>query len=393
MKHMAKGKFRAIGRVSLALALSLGLIMAVFMATPALASNPAPVWQSADQQTNSGTSASGSVAKPTNLAAGDLVILIVVTQNSNGNSNPGITPPANFTLIRSAHDTSSTRRPEVLAYWKIATASEPASYSFTVGHSNPQWKAIAGRVTGYDTNSPIGNSSGSTSGSSTVTSLAIAGITTSADNVLLVGAVAARGYSSSGPTNFVKPASMIGLWAMNGTGTGSSGQPGTGGGEEVFATAGATGTRTFTWTNSARAAGLMFEILPVAAVTQITGQTHEVNCATLAGVNVTLYQGAVAIANTVSDGTGNYTLAVPALGDYNVTASKAGFNSETQAISVTEAITYTLDFVGDHGLVPNAPDLSYVLACINLWQFGTPPCQLGLSKMLAVINAWEFPSD
>jgi hypothetical protein len=49
---------------------------------------------------------------------------------------------------------------------------------------------------------------------------------------------------------------------MNGSGTGSSGYPGTGGGKEIFATAGGTGTRTFTWTGGSRAAGLMFEILP-----------------------------------------------------------------------------------------------------------------------------------
>jgi hypothetical protein len=127
------------------------------------------------------------------------------------------------------------------------------------------------------------------------------------------------------------------------------------------------------------------------ALPKIAGETRAVNCTMLDGVNVTAYQGAVAIASTLSDGTGNYELAVPALGDYNVTASKAGFRSLTQPISVTELITYTLDFVADYGLIPNAPDLPYVLACINKWVAGTEPCKLNLPKVLAVINAWVFP--
>jgi hypothetical protein len=126
-------------------------------------------------------------------------------------------------------------------------------------------------------------------------------------------------------------------------------------------------------------------------VRNIVGETKAVNCTTLDNVTLTLYQGAVNMTSTVSGGTGNYTLAVPALGNYNVTASKAGFRDETQAISITELTTYTLDFAGDHGLIPDAPNLSYVLQCINLWKFGTPPCQLGMSKVLAVVNAWKNP--
>jgi hypothetical protein len=127
------------------------------------------------------------------------------------------------------------------------------------------------------------------------------------------------------------------------------------------------------------------------AVAQIVGETREVNCGILPGVNVTLYQGPIEIGSNVSDGDGNYTLAVPALGNYNVTASKDGFRDKTQAISIDQPTTYTLDFAGNYSLIPNAPDMSYVLACINKWKFGEPPCQLNMSTVLAVINAWKFP--
>jgi hypothetical protein len=143
--------------------------------------------------------------------------------------------------------------------------------------------------------------------------------------------------------------------------------------------------------HGASTAGPVWNFTTTTAVAQIVGETRAVNCDILPGVNITLYQGAVAMTSTVSNGTGNYELAVPAFGNYNVTASKAGFRNVTQAISVNEPTTYTRDFVGDYGLIPNAIDLPYVLACINKWVAGTAPCTLNLPKVLAVINAWVFP--
>lgn len=127
------------------------------------------------------------------------------------------------------------------------------------------------------------------------------------------------------------------------------------------------------------------------AFPKIVGQIRAVNCNVLSGATVKAYLGAVEKASNVTDGSGNYILALPALGAYDVIASITGFRNETQAISVTEVTTYTLDFVADHGLIPNAPNLSYVLACIHLWKFGAPPCQLGMLKVLAVINDWKNP--
>ncbi len=123
----------------------------------------------------------------------------------------------------------------------------------------------------------------------------------------------------------------------------------------------------------------------------IEGQTKEVNCIILPGVTVTLYQNGTEMASTVSGLDGYYTLAVPGQGDYTVVAGKAGFRDEQQSVPVDDLTTYTVHFVGSHGLIPNAPNMSYVLACINLWQFGEPQCKLTMSTVLAVINAWQFP--
>ena len=124
----------------------------------------------------------------------------------------------------------------------------------------------------------------------------------------------------------------------------------------------------------------------------ILGQTREVNCAILPGVTVALYdEDEAEVYTMISDGDGNYTLVAPELGEYTVVASIAGFRNKERSISVTELTSYTVEFVADHGLIPNEPDMSYVLACINLWQYGSPYCKLTMSTVLAVINAWQVP--
>jgi len=133
--------------------------------------------------------------------------------------------------------------------------------------------------------------------------------------------------------------------------------------------------------------------------TSISGVTTEVNCQPLDAVTLQLFdgEGVTPIGDpATSDGSGNYNLAAPVseTGSYEVVASKTGFRDETQSISITElGQEYTLDFRGDHGLIPNAPDMSYVLACVNRWLY--PPsveCALTMSKVLAVVNAWLYPA-
>ena len=67
-----------------------------------------------------------TVSKPTGTAEGDLLILQVVNSTV-----ATITPPAGFTLIPGAEITSA---PVHALYWKVAGASEPASYD--VGHTS-----------------------------------------------------------------------------------------------------------------------------------------------------------------------------------------------------------------------------------------------------------------
>lgn len=126
----------------------------------------------------------------------------------------------------------------------------------------------------------------------------------------------------------------------------------------------------------------------VGETVRITGVTREVDGAVLAGATVVLYQNGEPIGSVTSDQSGRYQFEFSQLGDYEVAVSKSGFREEVQSISVAALAIYTLDFVGDHGLIPEAPTISYVLACISLWKFGEPPSQLSTSRVLQVISAW-----
>jgi len=130
----------------------------------------------------------------------------------------------------------------------------------------------------------------------------------------------------------------------------------------------------------------------VATIAGIAGVIKEVDGGILPGAAVILYRNGQPIANAISDEHGNYALAVPGFGDYDLVASKRGFRDETQSISVTAPITRLLDFAGDHGLIPNAPSRPYVLACVNLWQLDDPSLQLSTSRLLDVISASKYPS-
>jgi len=122
---------------------------------------------------------------------------------------------------------------------------------------------------------------------------------------------------------------------------------------------------------------------------QISGTTYDATGTILDGVTINIDGGASVISTT----NGTYQIIAATTGNHTVTASKAGFRNQVQVIEITDFdLPYTLDFKGNYGLVPDAPDISYVLACINKWI--APPgdgTELNISKVLAVINAWKFP--
>jgi len=124
---------------------------------------------------------------------------------------------------------------------------------------------------------------------------------------------------------------------------------------------------------------------------QLTGLTCEVNCDPLDGVTIELFKDSVSKGSTTSAGGGIYGLSVAETGEYEVVASKTGFTNETQTINIVAGVN-TLDFIGETGLIPDEPDIFYVLGCIDNWLY--PPseeCELSLFRVLDVVDAWQFP--
>ncbi len=121
----------------------------------------------------------------------------------------------------------------------------------------------------------------------------------------------------------------------------------------------------------------------------VTGTTWQVNGTILGEVILTLDGGTMITSVT----NGSYLLGINTLVEHTVTASEAGYQNQERTINVTDITeSYALDFKGDNGLIPSAPDLSYVLACINKWSY--PPSdgtELEMPKVLAVINRWKYP--
>ncbi len=122
----------------------------------------------------------------------------------------------------------------------------------------------------------------------------------------------------------------------------------------------------------------------------IQGETRDVAGTMISGVTIST-PGSTPVE---SNSDGIYVLTIPVTGTYTVVAHKNGFRDEERNINVSNlSDVYSLNFRGDYGLIPNTPNLSYVLACINKWKYPSDGLGLDLSKVLAVINAWKFPVE
>ncbi|GAB1451517.1 hypothetical protein MASR2M47_15730 [Draconibacterium sp.] len=111
-----------------------------------------PVMHTEDLQVNylSGSTGSIPVSKPTNLSVGDLILVTL-----HFNTNPGnITAPTGFNLINRTPDSNGTAT--VASYYKIATGSEPANYTFTTSNNTQYTRIESVRVSGQNATNPIG---------------------------------------------------------------------------------------------------------------------------------------------------------------------------------------------------------------------------------------------
>jgi hypothetical protein len=114
-------------------------------------------------QTAVGDGTSASVNAPGGIIEGHLLVAGLALEKGNGVTT--ITPPSGWILIRRTNNNSDCG---IATYYKVASASEPATYTFGFSTSG-KWSIGITRLSYVSVTSPIDTSSGATGGSGNVT--------------------------------------------------------------------------------------------------------------------------------------------------------------------------------------------------------------------------------
>ncbi len=107
-----------------------------------------------------GSNLQATISAPVGLVEGNLLVAGIALEKGNG---VALTSPTGWILIRRTNNNSDCG---IATYYKIASASEPASYSFGLSTSG-NWAAGITRLTNVSVTSPIDTSSGVTGGNNT----------------------------------------------------------------------------------------------------------------------------------------------------------------------------------------------------------------------------------
>ncbi|MGE5074176.1 MAG: DNRLRE domain-containing protein [Anaerolineae bacterium] len=157
--------------------------------------------------TNGTGSTNLSMAAPTGIQAGDVLVAEVVVSGAS----TVITAPTGWQLILTTQSGSSV---EEATFYRVASASEPVSYAWSFGSSQPATGAISGFM-GVDTSRPVDASSGKYN-SSTAT-ITFTQITTTLANDMLLAAVGVSGNTTvTPPTGFTEDYDLKNAASSNG---------------------------------------------------------------------------------------------------------------------------------------------------------------------------------
>jgi acid phosphatase type 7 len=182
---------------------------------------------------------------PAGVQAGDVMIAQVDVRGG-----PTITPPAGWSTIRV--DSNPTQM-KAAAYYRVATASEPSSYTWTFSTSQAASGGIAAYV-GVNTSTPIDTSSSAQATTGT-TSITAPSVTTAGIGEMIVGL-----YTSTGVGTVTPPAGTSERWDVNSTA--GSYKIISEVADFVKTTAGPTGDKIATATVSGRNIGQLIALMP-----------------------------------------------------------------------------------------------------------------------------------
>ncbi len=181
------------------------------------------------------TSTSITVDKPTGTVQNDVMVATIFTRSDSDEGAITQTGPAGWTLVRRTAQGGNDAI-EMETWRKVAGASEPANYAWGfVQSAGGGAIGIIQAYSGVDTATPVDVEGGQLNASST--SVTAPSITTTVANTMLVGSFGIRSLST-----FTPPTGMTERVDAAQT---SAGLEGT---DELFAGAGATGTRVATGT-------------------------------------------------------------------------------------------------------------------------------------------------
>jgi|GEM_PF-1760518 len=193
-------------------------------------------FRSARRANNGGGSTTLTILRPAGLVANDVMVAAIAVR---GGSTTGITPPAGWSLVPGGTnpiDNGTTLR--LAVYYKVATASEPANYTWTFSASRKASGGIQAYVN-VDPGDPIDIALGQATPSSNFHSTP--SVATTLDGTMLVASFAA----ATGNTSWVpQTPGLIERYEAQSTGGGNGTRTTSEGTEQLQASAGATGVKT-----------------------------------------------------------------------------------------------------------------------------------------------------
>jgi hypothetical protein len=215
-----------------------------------------PIFRSMADATSSAGSLSITVNRPTGVVAGDLLIAVYTVQGDDaGFNNPYLDgSPTGFSVVRQSGD-SSTDNLYVIAS-KIATGSEPTTYTFDVATSSadaPVGSLIMLAYQNATRVNTIGDFNRTSSSTATANSISPSYLGT-----LLFVAVGSRLSDGSSITIATPPANMV--QRADDLVSASSSRQRTAVYDQSPLYPGATGTRSLVWSGATRSAGLLLQI-------------------------------------------------------------------------------------------------------------------------------------
>jgi len=171
--------------------------------------NPSPAagisFQGATTTVNTTPSVSLVIATPPGTGAGDVLIASLAI---NG---PGVwTAPAGWVQMAAV---TTAVNPKLYAYYRVASAAEPAGYTWSFNSSAMSSGGIA-RYAGVDTGNPLDAPVSAASSSTIVPALTVPAVTTTSPRAMLVGAAAIN--SSKTAVLITGPDGMTERWDVDG---------------------------------------------------------------------------------------------------------------------------------------------------------------------------------